>query len=202
MEVIKRGAEAVISKGQWHGRSVVVKERVPKNYRNPELDGLLRRTRIKRECQLIVEARNFGVMTPIIYDVDVRNSKIVMQNIEGTTAKEMLQASNDRMEHAKAVGRSTGLLHANDIVHGDLTTSNMIFAGEGLYFIDFGLGEKSAEDENKGVDLHLLKEAVDSAHSEFPGLYEAMVEGYLAAYPEGQKIVSLVDEIEKRGRYS
>ena len=139
---------------------------------------------------------------PIIYDVYVANSKMVMQHVKGRTAKEILQASNDRMEHAKAVGKNTGLLHTNDIVHGDLTTSNMIFAGEELYFIDFGLGEKSAEDEKKGVDLHLLKEAVDSAHSEFPGLYDAIIEGYLAAYPDGGKIVSLVGEIEKRGRYS
>ncbi|MCK5397367.1 MAG: Kae1-associated serine/threonine protein kinase, partial [Thermoplasmata archaeon] len=68
-------------------------------------------------------------------------------------------------------------------------------------FIDFGLGEKSPEPEKKGVDLHLLKVALSSAHSEFADLYEIMSSAYANEYSQGKKILKVVEDIEKRGRY-
>ena len=198
MVVIKRGAEAVISEEDWHGRNVIVKERVPKSYRASQLDNGLRRTRTKKEATLIVEARECGVSTPRIFDIDMSRARLVMERIDGTLAKDLLRTSRDRMRHARTIGENAGQLHSNDIVHGDMTTSNMIFTSDGLTFIDFGLGEKTGELEKKGVDLHLLKEAVNSAHSEFPDLFDAIVEGYLATYLEGSRVVKIMKEIESR----
>jgi len=202
MSIIAQGAEAVIRKGQWHGRSVIIKDRVPKAYRTETLDKRLRTARLKTEAQLMAQARTgAGVRTPLIYDIDLASCSMIMEFVEGPTAKTVLQDSHERLNTASQIGASVGRLHRNGIVHGDLTTSNIIVTTDGPCFIDFGLGEKSQELEKKGVDLHLLKEALESAHSEHQGLFEEMTAGYLQEYPEGKAVVRQMHDIEKRGRY-
>ena len=201
MNMIAQGAEAKIHRGQWHGREVVIKERVSKAYRPRELDIRLRNSRLKAEAQLMSQARKAGVRTPLIYDIDLEKSSITMEFIDGPTAKTVLQDSDNREELAKTIGQKIGRLHNADLIHGDLTTSNMIFIDNEPCFIDFGLGEKSPEPEKKGVDMHLLKEALSSAHSEFASLYDIMASAYAAQYSDGAKILKVVEDIEKRGRY-
>ncbi len=199
--IIAQGAEAIIRRSQWHGREVIIKERVSKAYRPKELDIRLRNSRLKAEAQLISQARKVGVRTPLIYDIDLEKSAITMEFIEGPTAKKVFDESPDREQLAALIGERIGRLHKANLIHGDLTTSNMIFIENEPCFIDFGLGEKSNEPEKKGVDMHLLKEALSSAHSQHPGLYEIMANAYVAEYPEGKKILKVVEDIEKRGRY-
>ena len=199
--IIAQGAEAIIRRSQWHGREVIIKERVSKAYRPKELDTRLRNSRLKAEVQLISQARKVGVRTPLIFDIDLEKSAITMEFIDAPTAKNMLDDSPEINELAKAIGQKIGRLHNADLIHGDLTTSNILFNGNEPCFIDFGLGEKSNEPEKKGVDMHLLKEALSSAHSEHPGLYEIMASAYISQYPEGKKILKVVKDIEKRGRY-
>lgn len=201
MTLIARGAEAVISKGVWHSRPAIVKERVPKAYRAGELDSRLRSSRTRSEAQLMALARGAGVATPLIFDVDITSCSITMEFVEGPTAKTVLRDSPDRIRMARAIGSGAGRLHRANVIHGDLTTSNIIFRGKEPCFIDFGLGERSPEPEKKGVDLHLLKEALSSAHSEHEGLFDAVAQGYVSEYPEGRQILALVGEIEQRGRY-
>ncbi|MCK5024694.1 MAG: Kae1-associated serine/threonine protein kinase [Thermoplasmata archaeon] len=202
MTIIAQGAEAKIHRGRWHGREVIIKERVSKAYRPKELDMRLRNSRLKAEAQLISQARKAGVRTPLIYDIDLEKSAITMEFIDGPTAKDVLQNSDDREELAALIGQKIGRLHNADLIHGDLTTSNMLFIENEPCFIDFGLGEKSPEPEKKGVDMHLLKEALQSAHSEHSGLYEIIANSYVEEYTEGKKILKIVEEIEKRGRYT
>ena len=202
MSEIARGAEATISRTTWHGRDAIVKERVTKGYRVDSLDRRLRTSRTKSEANLMRLARDSGVRTPVIYDIDLVGCRITMEYVRGPTAKSVLEDSEERLMVTNRIGNDVGRLHAADIIHGDLTTSNIIITEKGPSFIDFGLGEKSAELEKKGVDLHLLKEALDSAHSDHPGLYGAVTVSYLDAYPEGKAVVKLVEEIEKRGRYT
>ena len=199
--IIAQGAEAKIHRGQWHGREVIIKERVSKAYRPKELDTRLRNSRLKAEAQLISQARKVGVRTPLIYDIDLANSSMTMEFIDGPIAKSMLQNSDERETLAASIGQRIGKLHNAHLIHGDLTTSNMLFLNKEPCFIDFGLGEKSPEPEKKGVDMHLLKEALRSAHSEHSGLYEIMASAYEKEYPDGKRILKLVEEIEKRGRY-
>jgi Kae1-associated kinase Bud32 len=200
--IIARGAEAVIRRDVWHSRPVVFKERVSKAYRLKELDARLRSSRTKSETQLMFQARKAGVRTPLVYDIDLESCTIAMEFLEGLSAKMVLQDLPNRMSLAHAIGQRVGRLHRADIIHGDLTTSNIIFQGQEPCFIDFGLGEKSHEIEKKGVDMHLLKEALSSAHSEHAELYDAVACGYVEEYPEGEKVLDLVEEIEKRGRYT
>lgn len=204
MDVIRRGAEAEIRQGKWHGRDVIVKSRVPKGYRHPDLDGALRSSRTKNEARLIQEARRLGVPTPIIYDVDVVGAEIVMQEIKGPRVKDLLDGSDDatRRHLCSEMGRMVALLHKGGITHGDLTTSNMIFEDGRIWFIDFSLGTKNADVEEMGVDLHLLKEAFQSAHSSFLACYDVVLGSYKKEFSRGEEVLRKIKQIEDRGRYT
>jgi TP53 regulating kinase-like protein len=204
VKLIKRGAEAEIYLSDWGGRAVAIKRRIPKTYRSAEIDRRLREARTKLEAKLIAEARSFGVATPIIYDVDTKESQIVMEYVDGQRIKEALYKADEKVQRSLCtdIGKCVGKFHKNDLIHGDLTTSNMILRNGGIYFIDFSLGGKSKEIEAKGVDLHLLMEAFESTHSEILPLFENVLEGYKIEYDEADRVIKKVRQIEKRGRYT
>lgn len=204
MEVIRRGAEAEIRRGTWLDRDVIIKSRVPKGYRHPELDRGLRATRTRNEARLIHEARQLGVPTPVIYDIDPINAEITMEEIKGPRVKDELEeGSEERIgQLCQEIGRLVALLHKGGIAHGDLTTSNMIMADGRMWFIDFSLGTRNALAEEMGVDLHLLKEAFQSAHSSILPEFEVILRSYRAHFPKGEGTICRMREIEKRGRYT
>ncbi len=155
------------------------------------------------EVRLLEEARNLGVPVPIIYDIDTEENRIVLEYVEGPTIKKVLHDKlSDPWEICRQIGRMTAILHSNNIVHGDLTTSNMIYREDRIHLIDFSLGEKSSAIEAKGVDLHLLKEALTSAHSNMPDLFTEVVKGYEERYEDSHEVLLKVEEIESRGRYT
>ena len=202
--VIYRGAEAEIILSEYLGREVVKKRRIPKGYRLKELDFKLRSSRTKEEAKLIVESRKAGVSVPIVYDVDVVNCTITMEFINGERVKELLSKlpKCERKEVCREIGRNVARLHNRGIIHGDLTTSNMIFYRRKIYFIDFGLGSFSKEVEDRGVDLHLLLEAFKSAHSEHEDMFSYVLEGYSENYNGNfREVENKLEEISKRGRY-
>ncbi len=204
MKLVKRGAEAEIYLSDWSGREVAIKRRIPKTYRSAEIDKRLREARTKLEAKLMAEARSFGVTTPIIYDVDTNESQIIMEYVDGERIKEALHNADEEEQQSFCIdiGRCVGKFHKNDLIHGDLTTSNMILRNGRIYFIDFSLGGKSKEIEAKGVDLHLLMEAFESTHSEILPMFEHVLEGYKMEYDEADRVIKKVKEIEKRGRYT
>lgn len=204
MEVVRRGAEAEIRVGKWMGRDVVVKSRVPKGYRHSDLDNALRSSRTRNEARLIHEARQLGVPTPIVYDVDLRNAEITMEEITGPRVKDELDNGDDgKIDRlCTEMGRLIGLLHRAGIVHGDLTTSNMIMRDGRMWFIDFSLGSHSATVEEKGVDLHLLKEAFQSAHSTLLDHFPVILDSYRENYEGAEEVIRKMKEIEGRGRYT
>ncbi len=206
-KLIKKGAEASLFLADWHGKKSIFKVRIPKRYRPVELDRQIRSYRTVHEPQLIHEAKAAGVATPLIYMVNVAESTIVMEYIEGEQIKKLLGVTSKTAREALCVeiGKSVAYLHCYGLIHGDLTTSNMIQATNGrIYFVDFGLGEKSVEREAKGVDLHLLKRAMQSTHFGYwEECYHAVLKGYSAVLGEehAEKVYEKIREIEKRGRY-
>jgi len=198
------GAEARLDSAVWMNREVVFKQRVVKGYRHPVLDRSLQTFRIKNEVRLMLEARKAGIPVPVIYSVDLAENRIVMEEIPGVRVKDALEnMPEDRARDVcLKIGEIAGKLHANDIVHGDLTTSNMLLYGDRIVVIDFSLGSKSSELEDKGVDMHLLEEAFHSAHYRRSELYEAVKDSYVKTYPGGAEVLKKVKEIEKRGRYT
>lgn len=202
MKIVCRGAESVIYFSRFEQQNVLVKERIKKGYRIAELDEEIRKARTKREARLINEARRVGVAVPRIFSVD--DYKIKMDFIKGQRLKELLNETDNeqRGELAKQIGKSVGIMHANDIVHGDLTTSNMILKENKVYFIDFGLGQFSKRIEDMGIDLSVLKEAISSTHFMYlNNIWKNIIKGYKESNQNFKKVFECLDKIEARGRY-
>jgi Kae1-associated kinase Bud32 len=200
MEMIGKGAEANI----YRKGNVVLKERITKVYRVRGLDLTLRKSRTKREARLISFARRAGVPTPLIYDVDNVNTSVEMGFIEGKQVKKILDkiSKEERARICREIGRSAGKLHSNHIIHGDLTTSNMILKDDRIYFIDFGLGEINEAVEAKGVDLLVFKKALHSTHHRFEKeCWQGFVNGYSSEYKDHEDVLQRLRIIERRGRY-
>jgi TP53 regulating kinase-like protein len=205
--LIKKGAEANLYLADWHGRKVVMKKRLPKKYRPSKLDEQIRTYRTMHEPQLMHEAKKAGLPTPTIFMVDVKNATIIMEFIEGRQVKQLLGevTKNERQSLCLRIGELIGRIHYYGIIHGDLTTSNMILDSDGkLFFVDFGLGEKTKELEARGVDLHLMKRALQSTHFCFTEeCFNAVIQGYSRALDDEivKNILDKIREIERRGRY-
>jgi Kae1-associated kinase Bud32 len=203
-EIIYQGAEAKICKSRYMDFDVVKKRRLNKSYRINEIDNRLIFYRTKEESKLIAEARKHGVSVPIIFDVDTKKGIITMEYLHGKRIKDILNGLNEkeRARICKMIGESIAKLHNNNIIHGDITTSNMIFQDDRIHFIDFGLGEKNSEVEAKGVDLHVLMEAIESTHSRYSDCFNYVLEGYKNKLDnDANLVIRKIEDIVKRGRY-
>lgn len=203
MMLIKKGAEADIYLIDWYGKKAVRKLRKPKTYRNKLLDEEIRKKRTLHEAEMLSSAKKVGVTTPLIYFVDPKNSEIIMQYIKGKIVRDIL--TGDSAKICRGMGIYTAKLHKNNIVHGDLTTSNFILNDGKLVLIDFGLSFYSDRTEDKAVDIRLIKEIMSSAHAQiFKKAFGAFIKGYSSVLGKSYvaKILSKVSEIEKRGRYA
>jgi TP53 regulating kinase-like protein len=205
--LLKKGAEASLFLTMWNGRKAIIKVRMPKRYRPPVLDEQIRSYRTIHEPQLMHEAKAAGVSTPLIYMVSVDKSMIIMEYVEGELIKQLLKVAgkHERHELCKRIGVSVARLHSHGLIHGDLTTSNIILSSEGkVVFIDFGLGEKNFELEPQGVDLHLLKRALQSTHFQFwEECFQSVLWGYASVLgiEVAEKVFEKIKQIERRGRY-
>lgn len=202
--ILYQGAEAILMKTTYHQYSAVEKRRISKSYRIPEIDHHLIAYRTKEEAKLITQARTAGVSVPLLYDINLINGIIIMEYIDGPRVKDILNSKStaEQQQICRTIGENIGRLHNHELIHGDLTTSNMIIRGQQIFFIDFGLGSKSAELEMQGVDLHVLMEAFESTHSQHPKLFEWVLEGYRHIYGDNVRLVEhKIQDIVKRGRY-
>lgn len=186
----RRGAEALVRIYE----DVVVKTRVPKGYRVKELDDRLRSERTRAEAKIISEARKLGIPTPIVYDVG--RYSLEMERIGGTPVKYVIDTNI-----AEKIGQLVGKLHSGGIIHGDLTTSNMILRGDCIYLIDFGLSYWDDLLESRGVDVHVFFQTIISSHENHEAIIDAFTRGYKATFPHADDVIKRVKEIEYRGRY-
>lgn len=203
--LIAKGAEADLVLMEWNGLTALAKRRNPKKYRHPELDRRMRRTRTKIEADIIHRAKLNGVPTPLLYQVDPEEAVIVMEYVDGVKVRdavdEMTEA--DRRQLFKRIGVYAGRLHGAGVIHGDLTTSNILKRGERLVFIDFGLAEVSVEVEKRGVDLNLMDRMLTSTHYRHrEELLAVFLEGYREVLgAEADDAVTRMEEVARRGRY-
>ena len=194
-EVIAQGAEAKIILKD----NKIIKHRFEKKYRLPEIDILLRKSRTRREAKVLEKLKALKILCPDIFSVDDKNMKISMQYIDGEKLSDVFYKSPDKF--SEQIGKVVGKMHANDIIHADLTTSNIILLKDKLYFIDFGLSFFSTKAEDKAVDLHLLDRALESRHFDFyPSCWRAVIKGYKKTNPDFKKILDRLEKVESRGR--
>lgn len=213
MQIIQRGAEAVLYLEEMDGKKVLVKDRLPKGYRIPQLDDKIRMQRTRHEESLLLKAKRAGVNAPNV--VDAGESRIVMEWVEGKKLKDSLKgmAKGQRAGVYRLIGESIGRLHSAGIIHGDLTTSNMIFKDaqqkdaakacqDRLYIIDFGLGRISGKIEDQAVDLYLLYEALKSTHLRLLGdAWKSILKAYKQNYAKSNEVLGRLLKIENRRRY-
>ena len=192
-ELIAKGAESNIVKSDYLGEKAVVKDRIPKGYRIPEIDDKIRRARTKEEAKLLSDAKRAGVRTPVLYDVDLHDKTITMEEIGGVMLKEVIDD-----DLAFELGGEISKLHSADIIHGDITTSNIMLSEGDLVFIDFGLGRYSQLREDKAVDLLVLKKSLQSIDYNLALRYfDLILKGY-----GDESIINAINDIESRGRYT
>ncbi len=188
MEVISQGAEAIIYKDG----DVIVKFRVPKKYRIKELDEKLRKSRTKREAKILRDLSDMNV--PKL--VGVEKYTLKMEFVRGKKLKDVLVP-----DMCTTVGEMVGKMHARGIMHGDLTTSNMILNDGKIYFIDFGLGKYTKKVEDFAVDILVFKQCLKASHIDvFDECWENFLSGYFKFM--GRKVLDRVEKVEKRRRYS
>ncbi|WP_435067326.1 bifunctional N(6)-L-threonylcarbamoyladenine synthase/serine/threonine protein kinase [Haloplanus sp. C73] len=193
----QRGAEAVVTVEQVAGATDrIVKRRLPKEYRHPDLDARLRRERTVAEARLTSEARRHGVPTPVVRDIDVPAATLTFDSVGDCDLGAALTT-----ETARTVGKHLATLHSAGIVHGDPTVRN-VRVGDRCYLIDFGLGYHSGHVEDHAMDCHVFGGSVRGtvAAADADTLLDAFEAGYAAVGDDA--VLTRLREVEGRGRYT
>lgn len=208
-KLIKQGAEARVYKSDFFGKPAIVKERFVKSYRVAMLDQKLTQRRMSQEARSMARCRRSGIRAPAVYHLDFQKRIIFMEEItEGTLLKDyicQLDVKEDcetLTELVKVTGGVLAQMHDIDVVHGDLTTSNMIYNSNSrsLTLIDFGLSFVSGLAEDKGVDLYVLERAFLSTHPNSEQLFQVLLDSYSAASKNSKAVINKLDEVRMRGR--
>ncbi|TDZ26879.1 EKC/KEOPS complex subunit BUD32 [Colletotrichum orbiculare MAFF 240422] len=118
----------------------------------------------------------------------------------------------------RRIGSAIGKMHKIGIVHGDLTTSNMMLRpppetsaadGDGdaasrlegdIYIIDFGLASQSTSDEDRAVDLYVLERAFGSTHPRAETYFQDLLDAYGQSYKQAAVTLKKLEDVRMRGR--
>ena len=207
--LIKQGAEARVYRSHFFGKPAIAKERFVKSYRVATLDQKLSQRRMSQEARSIARCRRHGIRAPAVYHLDFQKRIIFMEEItQGVLLKDFICqrfADNDNealSELVKLIGKILAQMHDVDVIHGDLTTSNMIYDPEtkNLTLIDFGLSFVSGLSEDKGVDLYVLERAFLSTHPNSEQLFQTLLDSYSASSKNSHAVIAKLDGVRMRGR--
>ncbi|XP_006275306.1 EKC/KEOPS complex subunit TP53RK isoform X1 [Alligator mississippiensis] len=210
--LVQQGAEARLYRGCFLGRAVVAKLRFPKRYRHPALEERLSRRRTAQEARSLLRCRRAGISAPVVYFVDYVSNCIYLEDIVGSmTVRDYIISVQQREKDASGlftlaekIGEVLARMHDEDLIHGDLTTSNVLLRPPAekldLVLIDFGLSFISGLPEDKGVDLYVLEKAFLSTHPNTEALFEALLKKYAAMSKKSSPVIKKLDEVRLRGR--
>ncbi|KAK7301591.1 hypothetical protein RJT34_12458 [Clitoria ternatea] len=206
--LLKQGAEARVFESSLVGRRSVVKERFSKKYRHPILDSKLTLKRLNAEARCMTKARRLGVHTPTLYAVDPVLHTLTFEYVDGPSVKDVLLefgsvgVDKERLDNiASQIGDAIGKLHDGGLVHGDLTTSNMLLKNDNqLVLIDFGLSFTSTLPEDKAVDLYVLERALISMHSSSGGVMDQILAAYRKSSKQWSSTLNKLAQVRQRGR--
>ncbi|KAL5500992.1 BUD32 [Sanghuangporus vaninii] len=223
---------------------VLLKHRFKKNYRHASLNSTLTKARVGGEARALMRCLRSGVRVPGIRMVDALEGVVGMEWIEGKSVRVLLGAEEDsdttpnaeisevleeqdsvvdhlvpfglnHSELMRLIGVEIARMHEVDVIHGDLTTSNMMLrnrpqhlrppdeskSSAEIVLIDFGLSFISALAEDKAVDLYVLERAFASTHPDSEPLFNLVLKTYAAESEKSWVPVSRkLDEVRLRGR--
>ncbi len=202
-----KGAEAELTSANFFNIPCLVKRRLPKKYRVPQLDNQLRKERTKLEARLLHRAKLFGVSCPLVLYVDVGRCEIFQTKLNGKLLSS-LNASAGAQEGASektyaAAGEQLAMLHNAGISHGDSTTSNFMVDNNGngranaVWIFDFGLAQATPSLEEEAIDMLLFQKSVNQVQ------FQSFLKGYSKCRGSAVKsLLSKVEEIKLRARYA
>ncbi|VUZ39277.1 unnamed protein product [Hymenolepis diminuta] len=174
---------------------------------------------MRAEARQLVKCRQLGIPVPALLLVNMSHRQLWMENVCTPYGMSLGQWIHDMLElefsstylslMAKNLGKLLAKMHANCVIHGDLTTANILvqmdtpeekFENYRLFLIDFGLSSviqraaQNVHDEEIAVDLYVFERALISVLEtrktqdafEFTpeSFFEAVLESYKDAYPE------------------
>ena len=191
LTVVSQGAEAIVFATDTHPYSgdkpLIIKYRPKKSYRHAKIDAQITRLRSTGEARFMYKLNKLGVPAPMLVACDFDHGIIWMEKVggrlplgEASSLKNWLWhlerlgsncVDEDVAQVLNEVGELVGKLHLNDMVHGDLTTSNVMLDNGHPCLIDFGLGDHLSLAEDRAVDLYVLERAVNSTHSVYAEQY-------------------------------
>ncbi|XP_074311040.1 uncharacterized protein LOC141646935 [Silene latifolia] len=207
--LLKQGAEARVFESAFVGRRCIIKERFSKKYRHPSLDLKLTLKCLNAEARCMTKARKLGVPTPVLFSVDHVLHTLTFEFIEGPMVKEVLLefgatgiAEESLQDIATQIGDKIAKLHDGGLIHGDLTTSNMLIKKDTnqLVLIDFGLSFTSTLPEDKAVDLYVLERALISMHSSCGNVMERVLAAYRKSSKQWCSTLNKLAQVRQRGR--
>jgi TP53 regulating kinase-like protein len=225
LTLITQGAEALLYRTTFLTPTTpcALKIRLQKPWRHPALDKRLTRQRVLAEARVLLKCAKEGVRVPAVLGVSWEEGWVAAEWIEGPTVKAAVRGRRVEDEEGlralmRRIGKAVGRLHAVGVVHGDLTTSNMMLKSEGkaegeeeekkegglegeIVLIDFGLAAQTVQEEDRAVDLYVLERAFGSTHPREEGMFGEVLEGYREAFPKGSKgTLRRLEDVRMRGR--
>ena len=222
-ELITQGAEALLYKTTFLSpdQPAALKVRPAKPWRHPTLDKRLTRQRILAESRVLVKCRKEGVPVPAVFAVDWEAGWSVAEWIKGVTVKEAIrqrqvEGGEDELKGLlERIGKAVGKLHSVGVIHGDLTTSNMMLrptstletsdtqhghlSGD-IILIDFGLATQAVQEEDRAVDLYVLERAFGSTHPKEEGKFDEVLKAYATTYKDAKRALRRLEDVRMRGR--
>lgn len=202
--LLAKGAEATIFSGSFLQKSIVLKHRLPKSYRLPMIDQAIRSQRLKAEARIMSIAWRNGIRVPVLLGIDFDKQTLLIEELKGKILFLLMSSKSiAKLEPIfEDIGKQVGLLHKNDIIHGDLTVFNIIIINNKTsWLIDFGLGQISMEIEKKADDLLTFYSTLKAISSEYQALFKKFQQGYLQQYVKGKKTFEHMKKIQSRARY-
>lgn len=242
--LLTQGAEAHLYKTTFLTPSIpaALKIRPSKPYRHAILDRRLTRQRIFQEARCLTKLVREGVCVPGVLGADWEGdigkgdgrgggAWLLMEWVEGEVVRVLLErwegwvkggvvGQEEEMrvrELLGKIGSAVAAMHQGGVIHGDLTTSNLMLrplVGEGevasagsgpsldgeVVLIDFGLASQSVQEEDRAVDLYVLERAFGSTHPKVEGFFDEVLKAYGESYKGAKVTLKRLEDVRMRGR--
>ena len=222
--LITQGAEGRLYKSTYLLPDIpcALKYRPPKPWRHPVLDQRLTKHRILSEARILAKCRRDGVRVPAVYAVDEVAGWLMLEWISGGPVRksinerlgnrtEGIENDTELKDLMRRIGTAIGNMHKVGIVHGDLTTSNMMLEplanpqddnplhGE-LVIIDLGLASGSISDEDRAVDLYVLERAFGSTHPRAECVFSEVLDAYSQTFKQAKIVLKKLEDVRMRAQ--
>ena len=191
---------------------VILKHRIPKSYRIPEIEKMISLSRLKKESNNLIKAEKLGLPVPHIYKTEKTTKKIFLeyfknyQTVKNYISKETNEENKNKnlLIIFKELGKIIAKLHNNNIIHGDLTSSNMMINNKNdLKLIDFGLSSISNNIEEKAVDLYVFEKSL-LCEKDSNGILKEILKAFYIGYEDKSKnwdkLWERLEKVKLRGR--